>query len=254
MDREDRSERQDILPVPRTRQEAREAYDRISKFYDCTLGLLGRKYSCMALDRLAVAAGETALEIGCGTGHCLKRMAELVGPLGKVYGIDISRAMLGKARRRLEKAGLAGRVELCCGSATSLPFDESTFHAVFLSFTLEVFDTPDIPVVLSQISKVLKPGGRLGIVDMSKEGGRSVFLMAYEWLHKKCPKYLGSRPIYAAQCLIEAGYQTISKEKIKIYQLPAEIVIATKIVNGDAVWQSELPTRASQVDSTRSDV
>ena len=90
-------------------------------------------------------------------------------------------------------------------------------------------------MVLAQIKKVLKPGGRLGIVDMSKEDGKSVFLKVYEWVHKKCPKYVGSRPIYAGQCLIDAGYQIKSKEKIKIYRLAAEIIIATKTMPGNAV-------------------
>jgi len=235
MDRGNKSEARDILPVPRTREEAKQAYDRISKFYDYTLGLLGRKYSKMALERLSVVEGETVLEIGSGTGHCLKRMAKLVGPAGKAYGIDISPEMIEKTKKRLEKEGLANRTELCCGDATCLPFNESAFDAVFMSFTLEGFDTPEIPRALARIKKVLKPGGRLGIIDMSKENGKSVFLKVYEWLHKKCPKYLGSRPIYAEQCLIDAGYQIKSKEKIKIYRLPAEIIVAIKAMPGNAV-------------------
>jgi demethylmenaquinone methyltransferase/2-methoxy-6-polyprenyl-1,4-benzoquinol methylase len=228
VDRGNKSKARDILPVPRTKEEAKQVYDRLSKFYDYTLGLLGRKYSEMALERLAVVEREMVMEIGFGTGHCLKWIAKLVGPAGKVYGIDISPEMIEKTKKRLEKEGLVNRTELCCGDATCLPFNESAFDAVFLSFTLEVLDTPDIPRVLAQIKKVLKPGGRLGIVDMSKENGKSVFLKVYEWIHNKCPKYLGSRPIYAEQCLIDAGYQIKSKEKIKIFRLPAEIIVAIK--------------------------
>ena len=228
MDRGNKSKAQDTLPVPRTKEEAKQAYDRISKSYDYTLGLLGRKYSEMALERLSVVEGETVLEIGFGTGHCLNLIAKLIGPGGKVYGIDISPEMIEKTKKRLEKGGLANRAELCCGDATCLPFNESAFDAVFTSFTLEVFDTPEIPRALAQIKKVLKPGGRLGIVDMSKENGKSVFLKVYEWLHNKCPKYLGSRPIYAEQCLIDAGYQIKNKGKIKIFRLPAEIIVAIK--------------------------
>jgi ubiquinone/menaquinone biosynthesis C-methylase UbiE len=136
--------------------------------------------------------------------------------------------MIEKTKKRLEKEGLANRAELFCGDATCLPFNESAFDAVFMSFTLEVFDTPEIPTVLAQIKKVLKPGGRLGIVAMSKENGKSVFVKVYEGIHKKCPKYLGSRPIYAEQYLIDAGYQIRSKEKIKIFRLPAEIIVAIK--------------------------
>ena len=229
-----KSEARDVLPVSRTKKEAKEAYDRISKFYDYTLGLLGRKYSRTALERLAVAEGETVLEIGFGTGYCLKWIAKLVGPAGKAYGIDISPAMIERTKKRLEKDGRANRAELCCGDATCLPFSESAFDAVFMSFTLEVFDTPEIRRVLVQIKKVLKPGGRLGIVDMSKANGKPVFLKAYEWIHNKCPKYLGSRPIYAEQCLIDAGYQIKSKQKIRIFQLPAEIIVAIRAVPGNA--------------------
>ena len=235
VDRGNKSKARDILPVPRTKEEAKQTYDRLSKFYDYTLGLLGRKYSKMALERLSVVEGETVLEIGFGTGHCLKRIAKLVGSTGKAYGIDISPEMIEKTKKRLEKEGLANRAELCCGDATCLPFDERTFDAVFMSFTLEVFDTPEIPGMLDQIKKLLKPGGRLGVIDMSKENGESVFLKAYEWLHNKCPKYVGSRPIYAEQCLINAGYRIKSKEKIKIYRLPAEIIVATKAMPGNAV-------------------
>jgi ubiquinone/menaquinone biosynthesis C-methylase UbiE len=232
VDRGNKPKARDMLPVSRTKEEARQVYDRFSKFYDYTLGLLGRKYSKMALEHLSVVEGETVLEIGFGTGHCLKWMAKLVGPAGTVYGIDISPKMIEKTKKRLEKEVMANRTELCCGDATCLPFDETAFDAVFMSFTLEVFDTPEIPRVLAQIYKVLKPGGRLGIVAMSKENGKSVFVKAYEWIHKKCPKYLGSRPIYAEQCLIDAGYQIKSKEKIKIFRLPAEIIVAIREFQG----------------------
>jgi ubiquinone/menaquinone biosynthesis C-methylase UbiE len=228
VDRENKSKARDILPVPRTKAEARQAYDMLSRIYDYTFGLFRHNYAEMALQRLSIVEGETVLEVGFGTGDCLKQITELVDPAGKAYGIDISRGMIERTKRRLEKAGLAGAVELCCGDATCLPFNESAFDAVFMSFTLEIFDTPEIPRVLAQINKVLKPGGRLGIVDMSKEDGKSVFLRGYEWLHKKCPKYLGSRPIYAEQCLVDAGYQIRSKEKVKIFRVPVEIIVAIK--------------------------
>jgi len=228
VDRENKSKARDILPVPRTKAEARQAYDTLSRIYDYTLGLVRHNYAEMALQRLAIAEGETVLEVGFGTGDCLKQITELVGPAGKACGIDISRGMIERTKRRLEKAGLAGAVELCCGDATCLPFNESTFDAVFMSFTLEVFDTPDMPRMLAQIKEVLKPGGRLGIVDTSKENGKSVFVRGYEWLHKKCPKYLGSRPIYAEQCLVDAGYQIRSKEKVKVFRVPTDIIVAIK--------------------------
>ena len=228
MDRENKSKGRDILPVPRTKAEAKQAYDMLSRIYAYTLGLIRHNSAETALQRLSIMEEEAVLEVGFGTGDCLKQIPALVGPAGKAYGIDISRGMIERTKRSLEKAGLVGTVELCCGDATRLPFNENTFDAVFMSFTLEVFDTPDIPKVLAEILKVLKPGGRLGIVDMSKENGKSLFLWGYEWLHKKCPKYLGSRPIYAEQCLVDAGYQIRSKEEVKIFRVPTDIIVAIK--------------------------
>jgi len=224
-----------ILPVPRTKGEAKRTYDRISRYYDYLAGPFERKYAEMALKHLSIGKGETVLEIGFGTGHCLKRIAESVGPKGETYGIDISTGMMEMTKKSLEKADLEDRVKLFCGDAASLPFDDSTFNAVFMSFTLELFDTPEIPKVLEQIKRVLKPDGRLAVVSISKENGESIFLRLYEWTHNKWPKYVDCRPIYVEQSLIDAGYQIKSKEKVKIFRLPVEIIVAVKTISGNAV-------------------
>ena len=117
-------------------------------------------------------------------------------------------------KKRLEKAGLADRVELYCGDASSLPFNDNICDSVLMTFTLELFDTPEIPKVLEQIKRVLKPGGRLGVASMSKENGDSLFLKLYEWMHDKWPKYVDCRPIYVERSLIDVGYQIKNKEKV----------------------------------------
>lgn len=235
MNKENESKASHILPVTRTKEEAKRSYNRISRYYDYLTGAFERKYAEMALERLSVSEGETVLEIGFGTGHCLKRIAESVGPKGKAYGIDISTGMMEISKERLEKADLEDRVKLFCGDAASLPFDDSTFNAVFMSFTLELFDTPEIPKVLEQIKRVLKPEGRLAVVSISKENGESIFLRLYEWTHNKWPKYIDCRPIYVEKSLIDAGYHIKSKEKVKIFRLPAEIIVAVKTISGKAV-------------------
>lgn len=221
----------DILPVPRTKEEARQAYDSLSRYYGYTIGAVGQKYGRLALQRLSIAEGETVLEIGFGTGHCLKLVAESIGRTGRVCGIDIAPRMMQITRKRLENAGLANRAELYCGDATCLPFADQVYDAVFMSFTLEVVDTPEIPRVLGEIRRVLKPGARLGVACMSKENGESIFLRLYEWVHNKCPKYIGSRPIYAEKSLIQAGFHIQSKEKAKIFGLLAEIIVAVNAIS-----------------------
>ena len=150
MNKENESKAPDILPVPRTKEEAKRSYDRISRYYDYLTGAFERKYAEMALERLSVSEGETVLEIGFGTWRCLKRIAESIGPKGKAYGIDLSTGMMQISKERLEKASLQDRVKLFCGDAANLPFDDSTFDAVFMSFTLELCDTPEIQKVLNR--------------------------------------------------------------------------------------------------------
>ncbi len=228
MKEKNRSEVPEVLPVSRTKEEAKRSYDRISKYYDYLAGAFERKYAELALKRLSIREGETVLEIGFGTGHCLKRIAEIIGQIGKAYGIDISSGMMEITRGRLEKAGLADRTELHRGDAASLPFYDNTFDAVFMSFTLELFDTPEIPTLLTEVKRVLKPKGRIGVISMSKKNGGSLLLRLYEWAHRKWPKYTDCRPIYLEQSLMDAGYEIRKKEKVKLFGLPDEIVVAVK--------------------------
>ncbi len=223
---ESKSRASAILPVTRSKKEARHLYDRISRLYDYLTGAFERKYAEIALGRLSVQEGETVLEIGFGPGHCLKWIAQSVGRAGKAYGIDISLGMLEVTKRRLEKARLMERVELCWGDAASLPYSDSTVDAVFMSFTLELFDTPEIPQVLGEVKRVLKPAGRLVVVSMSKVNGESTLLKLYEWAHRRWPKYVDCRPIYVRLSLIDAGYKIQSEQKLRLMGLPGEIVVA----------------------------
>ena len=87
-----------------------------------------------------------------------------MGDTGHVVGLDISPGMREVATERLAHAGLAGRVDLQVGDGSSLAFADDSFDAVFLSFTLELFDTPELGVVLGECRRVLRPGGRFGLV------------------------------------------------------------------------------------------
>jgi demethylmenaquinone methyltransferase/2-methoxy-6-polyprenyl-1,4-benzoquinol methylase len=224
-----KSKNHNVLRVYRSKAQAKESYDKISHFYDYFAGVFEKKYRNMALERLNIKRGEIVLEIGFGTGHCLKQMAQSVGENGKAYGIDISSGMLEVSKQRLEEAGLLDRVELQCEDALKMPYKDSKFDAVFMSFALELFDTPEIPKVLAEIKRVLKPNGRLGVVSMSKQDEDSILLRLYEWTHKRFPQYVDCRPIYVKQSMKDAGFGIVHGEKVKLFGLPGEIVICVKL-------------------------
>jgi ubiquinone/menaquinone biosynthesis C-methylase UbiE len=95
-------------------------------------------------------------------------LAQAVGDTGKVYGLDLSEGMRNVAQARIEKAGLADRVDLHLGDAVQLPFESDSFDAVSMSSVLELFGTPEIPFVLRQCRRVLHVGGRICVVSLSK--------------------------------------------------------------------------------------
>ena len=215
-----------ISRVPRTKAEARASYNQMSRWYDLVSGSSEKKYRDLGLQKLKAATGEQILEIGYGTGHCILTLAQAVGSSGKVCGIDLSEGMLAISQARLQQAGLSERVDLRSGDAVSLPFEANRFDAVFMSFTLELFDTPEIPLVLKQCHQVLRPGGRMVVVCLAKNAGMAVNI--YEWFHEKMPTAVDCRPILAQSDLAEAGFSIREVDSLFMWGLPVEIILAVK--------------------------
>lgn len=216
-----------VVRVMRTKDEARAFYNKIARVYDFLSESTEEPMRKFGLDQLDVRDGERVLEIGFGTGTSLVELASMVGSHGKVLGVDIADQMLDVARQRLRDTLLEDRVELICGDATTLPYLSDSVDAIFTSFTLELFDTPEIPVVLAEWRRVLRPGGRLVVVSMSKEGENGAILHMFEWTHKHFPNFLDCRPIFVRQAVQAAGFQIESAER-KTMWVPVEIVLGRK--------------------------
>ena len=218
-----------ISRVTRSKEEAKASYNMMSKWYDMLAGLAERKCRDAGLQKVSAKEGEIALEIGFGTGHSILALAQLVGNSGKVYGIDISEGMCNITQSRVREARLSERVELKCGDAAKLSFEANFFDAIFMSFTLELFDTPEIPIVLYECQRVIRSGGRICVVAMSKKGKANVIMRLYEWAHRKLPKYVDCRPIFVQEALEDAGFQILDVTEMSMVTLPVEIVVAKKV-------------------------
>jgi len=217
-----------ISRVVRSKEAAKASYDVLSRWYDVLVGWGEKKFREVGLEKLQAREGEKILEIGFGTGHCTLALARSVGCSGKVYGLDISDGMRKVTQSRIGQAGLAKRVELKLGDAAKLPFEANSFDAVFTSFTLELFDTPEIRVVLQECQRVLNGGGRICVVAMSKEGKPNAAVKFYEWGHTKYPNYVDCRPIYVRKALEEANFQIVAATRMSYWGIPVEIVVAKK--------------------------
>jgi ubiquinone/menaquinone biosynthesis C-methylase UbiE len=217
-----------ISPVNRSKSTAQIAYDRLSGVYDLLAGSSESPLMHQGLEMLAVGMGESVLEIGCGTGKGLVELLNRVGSTGRVYGVDLSPGMLRQARSRLAKSNLSNSERLLISDGAHLPFKSSSLGAVFLSFTLELFDTPEIPLVLDECRRVLKQDGRLGVVAMLKTDPSSRIIRLYEWFHAHLPAYVDCRPIQAHTMVLAQGFKLENTRFSNMWGLPVEILLASK--------------------------
>lgn len=214
-----------VLPVSNTRDETRATYDRLARFYDLAEGYWERNARLAGVRALAPRPGERVVEIGFGTGEALAAVARLVGPRGSVEGVDLSPGMVTKARRRVSAAHLDSEVSLRTGDAVVLPYEDGRFDAAFASFILELLREDEIPAALAEVSRVLRPGGRLCVVALSRAGEDTLVRRLYEWGHVHFPHVLDCRPIYVAESLENAGFEGIRPLPSRLWGLRIETVV-----------------------------
>lgn len=206
---------------------ARRSYNRMSRIYGLLSNGSEKRFAAEAIrGMLRPQPGEVVLEPGCGTGQALVALAELVGPSGRAYGLDVSDGMISVASDRLRRAGLASQSVTTRGSALQMPYPNGTFDAVFMSFTLELFNDRDLPIVLANCARVLKPDGRLCIASMSSTGGQPLMERLYCWSHRHFPTFVDCRPIEAGRLLPEAGFHVTEQRSLSMWGLAVDLVLA----------------------------
>jgi ubiquinone/menaquinone biosynthesis C-methylase UbiE len=216
-----------VLRVLQSREETRAFYDKIAGVYDLLAEHSEQPVRRAGLEMLGVQPGEKVLEIGFGTGRSLVELAQAVGPAGRVFGIDLSEKMREVAQRRVREKGLEEQVELTCGDALHLPYRTETLDGIFMSFTLELFDTPEIPLVLAECRRVLKTGGRIVVVGMSRVGPNGLVTEIFEWTHRHLPNYLDCRPILVRRAVEDADLHVDESRLMKMW-INVELVRAHK--------------------------
>jgi demethylmenaquinone methyltransferase / 2-methoxy-6-polyprenyl-1,4-benzoquinol methylase len=148
--------------------EVRGMFDRIAGVYDLmnsamTAGL-HHQWRQRAVDRANVGPGSDALDICCGTGDLALELRRKIGPDGRVVGSDFSEPMLELARRKSGDEGLP--VEFGWADALDLPYGDGSFDAVTVGFGAR--NLADLEKGLSEMGRVLRPGGRLVILEITR--------------------------------------------------------------------------------------
>jgi demethylmenaquinone methyltransferase/2-methoxy-6-polyprenyl-1,4-benzoquinol methylase len=125
-----------------------------------------RIWKKIALQHTGLKKGMRALDVAGGTGDLSIEMSKQVGPTGEIVMSDINAAMLEQGRRRLLDKGVAGNVQFVEANAEDLPFEDNSFDCITIAFGLRNVTHQDR--ALSSMYRVLKPGGRLLVLEFSK--------------------------------------------------------------------------------------
>jgi SAM-dependent methyltransferase len=129
----------------------------------------------------SLAPGEDVLDVGCGAGTDTLIAAQMVGPGGSVTGIDMTPEMVAKARTSAAAMGF-GHLTIVEGTAEQLPFADAAFDVIISNGVIDLI--PDKDAVFAEIARVLRPGGRIQLADVtiqrpvSEEGRRNIDLWA----------------------------------------------------------------------------
>ena len=203
-------------------------FDRIAGVYDLmntamTAGLHHR-WRERAADRAELAPGDRALDVCCGTGDLALALAPRVGAQGRVVGCDFSEPMLELARGKAAERGVS-QISFEWADALELPYEDAGFDAVTVGFGVR--NLADLDTGLREMARVLRPGGRLVILEITQPQRPPLSIFFSLWFDRLVPllgSLAGDRAAYTylpesvkrfpgpeglAESMDEAGFERI---------------------------------------------
>ena len=200
-------------------------YDGNAWFYDFWAFLTESKAQKRALQIANIQDNSTILDVAVGTGRLFREIMKR-NPSGQNYGIDISRGMLAKAKHKLLKQKNQNYT-LEIGSAFDINMDDDSVDILFNNYMFDLIPFNQMDAVIEEFKRVLKPGGKLVLVNMTK--GEKFGANIYEFLYRISPKLMGGcRGVQQSELLTQHGFQVKSREYVQQMLFPSEVILATK--------------------------
>lgn len=158
-----------------------------------------------------------------GTGLAFERILR-ANPSGRNEGVDLTEAMLIRAEKRAASTGIKN-YRLTVGDAYALDFPENDFDVLINNYMFDLLPEDDFPIVLAEFRRVLHPGGRLVLVNMTK--GVRWYNSIWEWVYRMNPALLGGcRGVNVLPLLGQAGFVTLGRQYISQMTFPSEVICA----------------------------
>ena len=219
------SERKKILEARIPKGQVQDVYRKLASSYDLWAGLAESRARARCLELAKIRDGESVLEVAVGTGIAFAEILKL-NPAGRNEGIDITEAMLRRAQEKAARLGVANyRLQL--GDAYALSYPDNTFDVVINNYMFDLLPENDFPLVLDEFKRVLRPGGRLVMVNMTI--GQHWFNSIWEAVYRASPALFGGcRGVYLLPYLESAGLVETSREFVSQMTFPSEVVCGIK--------------------------
>ena len=213
-----------IATAKLNKPEVIQVYSRTAPVYDIWGALTETKARRRALELMKIRDGESILEVAVGTGLTFQELLK-ANPHGHNTGIDLTPAILEKARQRAVKSGL-NNYSLSLGDAYDLQYPDQQFDLLVNNYMFDLLPEEDFMTVLKEFNRVLKPGGRLVVTNMTT--GMHFYQRFWEAVYHLNPKWLGGcRGVLLSAALQTTGFDHIHRETVSQLGFPSEIIIAT---------------------------
>lgn len=220
-----------LHPARLPKEAVSRTYTRIAPLYDGWAMLVESKAHRLGLAWAAVQDGERVLEVAVGTGLMFRRLL-LHNPNGWTEGIDLTPAMLNHARRRAARSGISN-YRLTPGDAYALALPDASFDLVLNSYMFDLLPVADFVPILHEFRRVLRPGGRLVMMNMTR--GRRWYNHLWESLYRFYPPLLGGcRGILVEPFLREAGFTNTRRAYVSQWTFPSEVVYGERPEDSDS--------------------
>lgn len=200
-----------------------DLYRRIAPAYDLWACLTESKARDRCLELAAIRDGESVLEVAVGTGLAFEKILN-ANPSGRNEGIDLTEEMLRRAERRVANLRLSN-YRLRIGDAYALDFAQHDFDVLINNYMFDLLPEKDFPAVLAGFRRVLRPGGRLVLVNMTE--GENWYNGIWEWLYRMNPAWMGGcRGVHMLPLVEECGFVEARREYVSQMTFPSEVIIA----------------------------
>lgn len=200
-----------------------DIYRKIAPSYDVWAWLTETKARNRCLELAAIQDGEDVLEVAVGTGLAFEKILA-VNPSGTNEGVDLTEAMLTRAEKKAARSGSSNyRLEI--GDAYDLDFPNASIDVLINNYMFDLLPQQDFLMVLKEFKRVLRPGGRLAMVNMTK--GQRWYNGIWGRIYRINPALLGGcRGVSLLPQIEECGFRQIRREYVSQLTFPSEIVCA----------------------------